>query len=315
MKDNLEMKEIIKQHFTTQQLRFERASLEFGLSPLVSYLLATILFIALSILWLSKGNLSQWSYAIPAILILFVMAHPDRLRFYKQIYSERAFDYIRRIENLILVSPFLLVLLLYGYYLVAVILFLIILLISENGRGRWTTITLPTPFYKYPFEFASGFRYSWILIIGSYSLFIISYCVNNEALGIVTLISLSLSSTLYYQYPEKEFFIWIHSHDSKSFIIQKIKIGLGYTFLIVFPMFFMVLFTWPSFALWTILGVVSALMFVATTIVAKYVIYPHLFNLPLVLLLSLGLIVPPLLLFIFPYLMNRAIKKMKPILS
>ena len=63
------------------------------------------------------------------------------------------------------------------------------------------------------------------------------------------------------------------------------------------------------------LGVLSALMFLATLIAAKYTMYPQLDNLPLVLALLLGLVAPPLLLILFPILYNKAIKNLKPILS
>jgi len=79
-------------------------------------------------------------------------------------------------------------------------------------------------------------------------------------------------------------------------------------------MFILVVVVWPSYLLWTVSGVLSALMFLATVIAAKYTIYPQLFNLPLVLALLLGLVAPPLLLILFPILYNKAVKNLKPLL-
>ena len=309
------MKEVIQQHFRIHRTRFERASLEFGLDPLVSYILIPILFLGLSFVWMSKDTLTQWTYIFPPAFVLFIISHPDRLQFYKQIYTKVIFSKIRWIENFLIAIPFLLFMLFKTLFLPLIVLLFITIVISIKDRNDWISIAMPTPFYRFPFEFTSGFRYSWILILGLYALAIISCFVGNEALGIFSVISLTLSSTVYYQYPETEYFVWIHNMDSKTFIIHKIKIAIGYTLLIVTPMLILVVFMWPSYALWTILGVLSALMFLATAIVAKYTMYPQFFNLPLVLVMSLGFVAPPLLLILFPILFNKAVKNLKPILS
>ncbi len=309
------MKEIIQEHFKIHRTRFERASLEFGLDPWVSYVLIPILFIGMSFLLLSKDILTQWSYIIPPVFILFILSNPARLRFYKQIYSESTFKTIRTFENFIVAIPFLFFMLFKAVYLPFIVLFLATIYISIKNRNDWFSVALPTPFYRFPFEFTSGFRYSWILIIGLYILVIIAWSVNNEALGKVSVITLCLSSTLYYQNPESEYFIWIHNMDSSSFIQHKIKIALNYTLLLATLMLLLVILAWPSYALWTILGVLCALLFLATTIVAKYTMYPQIFNLPLVIALSLGFVAPPVLLILFPYLYNKAVKNLNPILS
>ena len=302
------MKEFIQQHFSIHRIRFERASLEFGLDPLVSYILIPILFVGLSFVWMSKDMLTQWTYIFPPVFVLFIISHPDKLQFYKQIYTKDIFSRIRWIENFLIAIPFLLFLFFKSLFLPFIVLLSITIIISMKDRNEWTPIALPTPFYRFPFEFTSGFRYSWILIIGFYALAIISCFVGNETLGIFSVITLALSSTFYYQYPETEYFVWIHNMDSKIFIIHKIKIATAYTLLIVMPMLILVVVMWPSYTLWTVLGVLSALMFLATAIVAKYTMYPHFFNLPLVLAMSLGFVAPPLLLILFPILYNKAIK-------
>tara|TARA_B110000046_G_scaffold38559_1_gene42396 strand:+ start:12500 stop:13429 length:930 start_codon:yes stop_codon:yes gene_type:complete len=309
------MKRVIQQYFSIHRIRFERASLEFGLDSLVSYLFLLILFVGLSFVWMSKGKLTQWTYICPPTFVLFFISHPDRLQFYKQIYSEYTYSTIRWIENFMIVIPFLLFMLVNSLFLPFIALLSITIILSLKDRKLLTSIVLPTPFYRFPFEFTSGFRYSWILIIGLYALTIISCWVSNEALAIFSVLTLALTSILYYQNPETEYFIWIHNMDSKTFIIHKIKIAICYTLLIIIPMFILVVVMWPSYLLLTVSGVLSALMFLATLIAAKYTMYPQLFNLPLVLALLLGLVAPPLLLILFPILYNKAIKNLKPILS
>ena len=308
------MKEVLKQHVSLHRTRFERASLTFGLNPWVSYTLIPIIFVGLSFLWFSHGKLTEWTYVIPAVFILFIISQPDRLRFYKQIYSDNIFFKIRWLENFLIAIPFLIFMIFKTAYLPFLVLLSITILLGIKDRSDWTSFALPTPFYRFPFEFTSGFRYSWILILGLYALALISCSVDNEALGIFTLIALTLSSTIYYQNPETEYFVWIHNMNSKSFLKHKIIIALSYTMLIVFPMLTLVIFVWPSFTMWTIIGVLSSLMFIATTIVAKYTMYPHIFNLPLLLVLSLGFVAPPILLIIFPILYSKAAKNLKHIL-
>ena len=309
------MKRVIQQYFSIHRIRFERASLEFGLDSLVSYLFLLILFVGLSFVWMSKGKLTQWTYICPPTFVLFFISHPDRLQFYKQIYSEYTYNTIRWIENFMIAIPFLLFMLVNSLFLPFIALLSITIILSLKDRNLLTSIVLPTPFYRFPFEFTSGFRYSWILIIGLYALTIISCWVSNEALAIFSVLTLALTSILYYQNQESEYFIWIHNMDSKTFIIHKIKIAICYSLLIIIPMFILVVVMWPSYLLLTVSGVLSALMFLATLIAAKYTMYPQLFNLPLVLALLLGLVAPPILLILFPILYNKAIKNLKPILS
>lgn len=309
------MKQIIRNHFKLQHLRFERASIEFGLAPIVSYVLITIIFSLLSILLLSRSIIEHWEYVILAFIILFLFSNPDRLRFYKNIYSKEIFVRIRWIENLLIVLPFLFFLFLFKAFIPVLPLLVLTAIASSTNRNIISSFTLPTPFYKYPFEFASGFRMSWLLIIILYVIFSIAAYVDNYYLGLFVLLSTALCSTFYYQTQERLYYIWIHKMDSISFIIHKIKIAIGYTFLTCFPLLISAIIIWPTMTIWIILLFLCSLLFISTLITAKYAMYPQIFNLPITIVLSIGFAAPPALLLLFPYFLKRASKNLKNILS
>lgn len=309
------MKQIITSHFGLQRTRFNRASIEFGLAPIVSYALIIIIFCGLSYMLLSRGEIEQWEYTIGPIILIFIFSDPDRLRFYKQIYSHKVFTGIRISENLIITLPFLFFLIAFKAFIPSIIIFGLALIASILNRGIAYSISIPTPFYKYPFEFASGFRMSWLFLIVLYIIFSIAVYVDNSYLGIFTLTITALCSTAYYQTQEALYFIWIHKMDSKSFIIHKIKIAIGYTLLTIIPLLITAIIVWPYMTLWIVLFCICALLFIATSITAKYAIYPNIFDLPLTIALSIGFIAPPLLLLLLPYLFKKASQNLKHILS
>ena len=94
---------------------------------------------------------------------------------------------------------------------------------------------LPTPFYKYPFEFTIGFRTNFILYIFAYFLTIMSIVVSNFNLGIFSLIATIIGCTTYFTYSENKFYIWIHSLNPKEFLYAKSKMIVLYTTILCSP--------------------------------------------------------------------------------
>lgn len=309
------MKHFIKSHFNLQRIRFERASIEFGVSPLISCILGFIVFVGLSIALLMRGNQEQWLYILLPIIIIYLLSDTDRIKFYKQTYSKKTFLQVRFFENMLVSIPFIICLISFKAIIPAVVLFLILSTSIFINPNVTSLIALPTPYYKYPFEFTAGFRLSWPILIIHYIIYINAVAVSNSYLGTFTLISTALCSTLYYQFQEASFFIWIYNLDSKNFIFYKLKIALSYTLLTCLPLLITSIIVWPYMTHWILLLLFFALLFISSIITAKYVMYPNIFNLPLALLLSIGFVIPPLLLFIYPYLYRRASRNLNSILS
>jgi len=88
--------------------------------------------------------------------------------------------------------------------------------------------TIPTPFYKKPFEFIIGFRTAIGMIGFAYFLTIMGISVGNFNLGIFSLLVVFLTSFSFYAQPDSQFYVWIFSHSSATFLLDKIKIGIGY---------------------------------------------------------------------------------------
>ncbi len=309
------MKQVIRSHFDLQLTRYERASTRFGINPWLSYFIISIIFSVLSVIILLRGSLEQWEYIVPALILMFLISDADRLKFYKKIYSQKIYHQIRLIENFLISIPFILFLILFKAFIPGIALIILTLMASLFSNTVSSSIYLPTPFYKYPFEFAAGFRLSYLFIILLYIIFTIAAVVNNSYLGIFIFVITALSTTFYYQTQEAVYFIWIHKMSSQEFLIHKLKIALSYTFLTTLPMLITSIIIWPSMILWLVLWLIFALLFIASTIMAKYSMYPYIFNLPIALALSISFVIPPFLLVLFPYLFRRAANNLKPILS
>lgn len=309
------MKSIIQNHFILHRTRFERMSIEFGLSPTVSYLLILLIFVGLSYTLVTRGEVEKWGYIIPVFYLQYWIASAERLQFYKQIYSHSSYLNIRWIENGLIALPFILILVFTGGYWQAFTIVVGSSVFAIINRTSYSAFAIPTPFSRYPFEFTSGFRLGWILVVVLYSLFIISINVDNDLLGLFSLMMLVLSSLSYYQYPEPQYFIWIHKMNSQSFLFRKIRIAVLYSLYLSVPMLTVLLFVWPQIAMWAVLGYVHGLVFLSTYIMAKYSMYPNVFHLPIAIALAIGLVMPPLTLFLFAYLFYKADKNLNPMLS
>jgi len=121
-----------------------------------------------------KTEIAPWLYILIALGFVSHLNEPGRIRFLKSCFSGIDFLKIRFSENLFLVLPFLTYLLVKGEWLAALILLALAISIVRTGIGTTLNFTLPTPFYKIPYEFAVGFRNSFVLLLIAFFLEIFS---------------------------------------------------------------------------------------------------------------------------------------------
>jgi hypothetical protein len=234
------------------------------------------------------------------------------------------------LENLITALPFVIFLIYKQQPYPTIFLVSITVLLALSKFKISCNITIPTPFYKEPFEFTVGFRNTFFLFFIAYGFSIIAVTVDNFNLGIFALMLIFLTVSGYYLKPENEYFVWSFSLTPAKFLIEKIKTAFLFTFYLSFPVLILLgIFNFENHdALFqiTYLGKhtfdfenIAALLLVtfvgflllATVILAKYSAYPNETGLLEAMITIWGLMFPLLLIVVIPFFAKKSINKLK----
>jgi len=175
--------------------------------------------------------------------------------------------------------------------------------------------TIPTPFYKYPFEFTVGFRTSIGMFLLAYFLTVMSIGVDNFNLGVFALLLIFLTSFSFYALPDSQFYVWIFSSTAKAFLLDKIKIALFYVTLLALPILLSLGYFFPEKMKLLLAFQGLGYIYLFTIILAKYAAFPRAMNLPETIFIVASVFFPPFLLFTIPFFYRQSIKKLSPILE
>lgn len=291
-----------------------RSLRDFGLNPVIGYLLSVVGFAGLSVYLFDKTTLAEYLYILVAISFIYALSQTRRNDFLKLCFSIKIYYLIRFTENLILAMPFFIVLILEYCFLSAVSLMLIsgvLVFFDVENKFRFS---LPTPFYKRPFEFVVGFRNAFYVFFFAYFLTFMAASVGNFNLGIFALILVFLICFTFYTNPENEFYVWIFSLSPQRFLFQKMKIAILFATMLILPVIASLSLAFPenTSTVFAFLGL--GYLFLLTVILAKYSAFPDRMNLPQGFLLAFSLWFPPLLLGVIPYFYLQSVKRLKEIL-
>lgn len=305
----------MKYYFTLQYKMLNRQLTDFGINPVVAYILITLLFTTASKYLFNKAGYTAYIYALIPIILVTMLSEIKRNEFLKSCFSKNRYKRIRLIENSLTATPFSLFLIYEQKYIIAVSLFALANLLSFISLSKSYNFTIPTPFFKYPFEFTVGFRNSIYLIIAAYILAVIAIVTGNFNLGIFAMIILLLSCMSFYVTPEQPFYVWMYSLNSKSFIRDKIKILLFYTTALCLPVTLsLTIFFFDK--VWLITGLQGlGYLYIVTALFSKYANFPKQIILPEVIILGISIVFPPLLFLLIPYFYIRSQKRLKEILE
>lgn len=294
---------------------FNRRLTELGVHPILGYLLGALAFVGLSWYLFYKTSYAGYLYALIALSSLFSLSEPERNDFLRATFSMDLYRQIRMGENSGLVLPFAAYLLYAGQYALAGGLVLSALLMSQVQFGHRLHFTLPTPFFRYPFEFTQGFRRFWWLYLLAYFVGVKAVEVNNFNLGVGSLVFVFLLGTTHYAQPENPYFVWIYASSARGFLFKKMATALGYSSILALPLVLGLGWYFQS-QVWILLGVQClGYLFLATMILAKYSAFPNEMNLPQALLLGLSFLFPPLLLFVIPLFYTRSLQRLNVVLQ
>ena len=175
--------------------------------------------------------------------------------------------------------------------------------------------TIPTPFNKYLFEYAKGFRTTFFLFPIAYFITYKSISAENFNLSIGSLFFVGLICMSYYQKTENDFFVWNSKLTTKSFLIKKIKTSILYFSILSLPIVLVILLFYRDQILLTLELFLLCCIYLATIILAKYAAFPKNIDIPQTVLVLLSFMLPPFLIAVIPWLYIESTKNLNPILD
>ena len=301
--------------------------------PIVGYffaLLILLLFVGLSMSLFYKTTFAPYLYVLISLYLTSNLSEIKRNDFLKICFGNERYIKLRILENLIIALPFVIFLIYKHQFYPTIFLVAITVLLALSKFKISYNITIPTPFYKKPFEFTVGFRNTFFMFFIAYGFSIIAVTVDNFNLGIFALMLIFLTVSGYYLKPENEYFVWSYSLTPAKFLIQKIKIAFLFTFYLSFPVLILLgiinfenhdallqitylgnyAFDFENIAALLLVTFVGFLL-LATVILAKYSVYPKEIGLLEAMMTMWCFMFPPLLIIIIPFFAKKSIRKLK----
>ena len=305
----------LQQYFGLQLIMFKRQLIEFGLNPVLGFIIILTAFYGFSIYLFSKIEYANYLYILIALTAIFQYSEIKRNDFLKFIYPKNNYFKIRILENLIIVFPFV-IFLCYSLEFYSVLILIVgSILFSVLNTNKKVTSTIPTPFYRKPFEFIVGFRKSLIGFLFAYFLTAMSLIYQNFNLGIFSLVLTFILCLSFYSEPENEFYVWVYKLNVNGFLFDKIITALIFSTIISLPIVIPLLIFFQT-NIKAVFGFQAlGYCYLLTVILAKYSAYQKKMNLPQGILLALSLTMPPLLLAVIPFFYIQSKNRLKEILE
>ncbi len=308
------MQQPVVHFFLLQERRLSRHLREAGINPYLAYGLLGIAFVALSNLIFQRTSFARLIYPVIGLIFLDGFRDIDRNDFLRATFSSANYQKIRLIENGLVALPFVLFMLYQQEYLVAMLFLAAGFTLSFfNRRNRWNYV-LPTPFYRWPFEFTVGFRTYFPFFIFAYLLAFIAIREDNFNLGVFSLMLTFLACLSFYSRPEPFFYVWNHGGGVPAFFRSKITIALRYSLYASLPILVALILYAPDKIPILLAFELLGMLYVLTSLFGKYAYYPSRINLIQGLMLAFTIIFPPALLAVMPYLYVRAQGNLKSLI-
>lgn len=304
----------MRAYFRLQISMTNRRFKDAGLEPILAYLILATAFITLSIYLFRKTEYFEYFFLFISLTLTTKLSETRRNEFIKISFRNSDFKKIRIIENLAVATPFFLFLLYKQLFISALILVILTILLASANFRTTLNITVPTPFYRKPFEFTVGFRSTFYLFPIAYILACISVSVNNFNLGIFSMLFLFAITLTYYSKPENEHFVWTYKLTAQQFLFEKIKIALLYSSLLITPIVLILGIGFYQNIDYLLLFLLAGYAFLICMILAKYTAYPNEIGLAQGILIAVSLYFPPILILIIPYFFGQSVSKLKILL-
>lgn len=301
----------MKHYFSLQYRLTLRYLSDNGANPLLFGVFVAIAFTVLSQYILLKSSFAIYGYAIIPVVLCFSLTGYARNTFLQLSFSKRRYYGIRMVENVLIGLPFIIMLLANRYWLAALLIPVVSSLVLLVNYSPKFNFVLPTPFFKYPFEFLVGVRksFGWLLIM--YLLCGIAIWVGNFNLAAFTLIVLHLTCLTYYGDPENYFYVWIYARNSTTFLLGKIKIMIIYTTVLTLPVLIALSFTFTDKLTTVMLIQLMGYISILAALLGKYAYFPKKIPFPTAFMFVASLILVPLVIIFIPYFYLKSQRALK----
>lgn len=301
-------------YFRLQNKLFQRAITDGGVNLILGYIILPIVFVGGSMLLFGyRPAIAVYLYPCIGLFCVLKLSKTERNTFLKMCFSKRDYLKIRIIENLIVVTPFVIFLLFKLLILpIAILVGVSILLVFIQFRNV-ISFTIPTPFSKHPFEFCVGFRKTFVVIVFLYFLTIMAIISDNSNLGLSSLIMLYIVLLSYYFERERQYYIWIFNMSPSRFLLTKVKTALSYSTLLAAPIVLALSIHTPDRIGWLLLIVVLGFAYLTTIILAKYSYLTEEVGVSLFFTAIIIIYVPPLI--TIPWLYFKSINNLEKTLK
>lgn len=305
----------MRYYFDLQYRILHRQLEEFGIKPLYGYILGAACFILLTLYLWSVTSYAPYLYALMGLSLTGLMADPARIAFLRQHFQRHMVVRIRITENLIVVAPFVMGLLCFKAWIPVMGILVVASMLAFPTAPPSVAFVIPTPFYRYPFEFVTGFRKNLLILMMVAGILVMAIRYDNLNLALFTCALVWLIALTFYTASEPAYLVWIHRLQPAKFLWYKIRVAIGYATCLMLPyviatMLFFQNAIGPLLLIW-ILG----WLYLIAVILGKYAFYPSSMNVPqgIVMMMSFGF--PPLLIVLIPYFYRQSLRRLQPILA
>lgn len=301
----------MKEYFSLQFTRLNRHLSDFGLHPVLGWILMLVFFPLLSHLFFSRVAFAGYIYAAFSLGAVARLSERRRWDFLIVAFKTGRRSLIRLAENGIVALPFLVVLLLKGWLIAAAGLAALSAAMAFLRFRSSFGFVIPTPFGRRPFEFTVGFRRTFLLFPLAYFVTWKAIEVGNTNLGLFSLLLVYLVCMTYYSQPEREEFVWIYSLTPAKFLLRKAGTALLFSTALSLPAA-LGLCIWGDMNVLLIpVVMLVGCLYVINMLLAKYSAFPDPMHLPQAVIIAFSLFMPPVLLLSIPFLWSQSLQKLK----
>jgi hypothetical protein len=294
-----------------QWRRLQRYLRSLGLHPAVGLCILILLFGLLSWRLMVAYSWGPYVYLLLMLYLGQMMGRPIRRHAIRQWCGPGCYWRIRLWEQLLLSLPFVLVLLIFKDWwlgLLAVVLSLFSLWAPSFSTGRFS---LPLPFGKKPFEYTTGLRkHFWLLLVVLFFV-VMGFVVANPGLSVFGFTILMVLPMGWMGQVEPVTYLWQHSQPPSAFLWQKWLTGLEHLCYLGLPLALFLGVVLPGMSLAIAVVFVVGVGAQTAVLLAKYASYPRDIDFVHAILVATGIVFLPVLVVILPFLGRKAIANLK----
>lgn len=294
---------------TNRQLR------DNGFNPLLAFGLLLAVFALFSVYLFYKTPYAAYIYLLISLFFTGQLSETKRNEWLEYCFKKADYKKLRITENSLAALPFLLFLLIKGFFWSALFLGPLSVLLAIVRLKTTLHFTLPTPFYKRPFEFTVGFRNTFFLFPAAYLLTIIAIVAGNFNLGIFSLLLVFFTVMTYFTKVDPDYYVWIYNLSPGCLLWTKVRMALVFATLLCLPVILTLGIFFYAEVLFLLLFLLLGYTYLAGMVLGKYASFPDRLSLPKSILLGLCMAFPLCLPILIPIFYKQSVSRLNILLQ